>query len=770
MDWLQASEAGALFLDRARRARADFTVDESGSLAIADICRRLDGIPLALELGAARTRMMSVEAIAEGLSDRFRLLVGKARSGPSRHKTLLTSIEWSWGLLQEDERCVLRRLSVFESGFTLSAAEVVCCGGDIEPGRVRDLLAALVDKSLVQARATVDRFRLHETIRAYSYSALDASGELPRARDRHLDHFLSLARALGPNVYTDEMALAVRVFQTELDNFRAALDWSVESKQFDAGAQVLTALGALFYGARLRPEALARCERFLAAELDPLSRASVMYFGSLYAWHLEPERSLSLALALTALGRSVGDDWFVACGLESLARFQTLAQPEECTRTVDEFLPLALRTEANDIRDLPGGSIAAEARAVYLSGLNYKAIALRNAGRPAEALAACDVAMRGAAERGWLWGTTFARAQAAGAAVAAGDMTRALDEAEIVSQVGSNLSDRLFTMSAEITRGQVYMFRGEPGAAEALNRARAAAEAAFDRVNLSGVMALQGQLQVRLGNLRQGYEVLAEAAAVAASLTGRRDAWSDALLAEVALWCGDRSAARGHLNAGGGLRPAAGRPSAVALLRAAARLARSEGDPLRSLAVACDGVGTAFQAGALPDVVDLVELCAMALSDLGRALEAARLLGAAEAQREAIGYTRGVPAERDLAPVVSRIEAALGTGASQRAWSEGRALGLADAVAYARRGRGRRGRPAVGWASLTPAEREVALLVGQRLSNAEIAARLFVSTVTVKSHLTRVFTKLGVANRRQLAAAAADHTRHETLSVPTAGK
>jgi DNA-binding CsgD family transcriptional regulator len=97
-------------------------------------------------------------------------------------------------------------------------------------------------------------------------------------------------------------------------------------------------------------------------------------------------------------------------------------------------------------------------------------------------------------------------------------------------------------------------------------------------------------------------------------------------------------------------------------------------------------------------------------------------------------------------------------------------LGLADAVAYARRGRGRRGRPAVGWASLTPAEREVALLVGQRLSNAEIAARLFVSTVTVKSHLTRVFTKLAVANRRQLAAAAADHTRHETLSVPTAGK
>ena len=160
------------------------------------------------------------------------------------------------------------------------------------------------------------------------------------------------------------------------------------------------------------------------------------------------------------------------------------------------------------------------------------------------------------------------------------------------------------------------------------------------------------------------------------------------------------------------------------------------------------------------DVVDLTELAAMASADLGRAVQAARLLGAAELQREKIGYVRGVPADEELTPIRCGVEAALGLDAFERAWSEGRALTLDQAVAYVRRGRGRRERregPSVGWASLTPAERAVALLVGQRLSNAEIGARLFVSTVTVKTHVSRVFRKLGVGNRRQLAAVVAEH-------------
>jgi DNA-binding CsgD family transcriptional regulator len=226
-------------------------------------------------------------------------------------------------------------------------------------------------------------------------------------------------------------------------------------------------------------------------------------------------------------------------------------------------------------------------------------------------------------------------------------------------------------------------------------------------------------------------------------------------------WRGDASAARDCLGASWGLLPATVGPAVVPLLRAAARLTRSEGDPLESVSLACDGLEAAFQAGALLAVLELLELVAMASSDLGRTTEAARLLGAVERQREVIGYIRGLPAAGELAAVVLAIETALGPDGIERSWSEGRAMGVPEAVAYARRGRGRRGRPAVGWVSLTPTEREVALLVAQRLGNTEIGARVFISTVTVNSHLTRAFTKLGVRNRSQLADVAAGHAQNE---------
>ena len=182
-------------------------------------------------------------------------------------------------------------------------------------------------------------------------------------------------------------------------------------------------------------------------------------------------------------------------------------------------------------------------------------------------------------------------------------------------------------------------------------------------------------------------------------------------------------------------------------------MARAEGQLEQSVALACEALDAAFVSGAVLWVIDLLELVAVGSSDLGRYVKAARLLGAAEAQREVVGYVRSVLGREELAQALAGIELTLGRDAFEEARSEGRSLWLAEAVAYARRGRGSRNRPASGWASLTPTERRVAFLVCQRLTNAEIAEQLFVSTVTVKSHLTRVFAKLGVRDRRQLAAA-----------------
>jgi predicted ATPase len=233
---VERSEAGRLFIDRARLARADFVVDDADALAA--ICQRLDGTPLALELAAGRFRLRSLSAIAEGLFDLFHLLVGSERAAPARHKTLLASIEWSCGLLGDDERSLLHRLSVFASGFTLAAAKAVACGSELQEGEVLGLVTALVDKSLVQALPGTDRFRLHETMRAYAGAALEAYGLSGQARDRHLGYFTALANEMAPKTWTSEFPVTRAALPPDLDNLRAAIDWAVESKQVEAGAEL----------------------------------------------------------------------------------------------------------------------------------------------------------------------------------------------------------------------------------------------------------------------------------------------------------------------------------------------------------------------------------------------------------------------------------------------------------------------------------------------------------------------------------------------------
>jgi DNA-binding CsgD family transcriptional regulator len=207
------------------------------------------------------------------------------------------------------------------------------------------------------------------------------------------------------------------------------------------------------------------------------------------------------------------------------------------------------------------------------------------------------------------------------------------------------------------------------------------------------------------------------------------------------------SAARRHLDRSLARQPANPDEWLASSLRAAARLARSEGQVQRSVELACKGLDTAFGRGALLETIELLELVAIVSPDDGYHSKAARLLGAAQVQREVTGYVQSEPLRQELAQVVAIIEAALEPPGSAPALSEGRLLTLDQAVAYACRGRGPRHRPASGWASLTPTERRITSLVAQRLTNAEIAAQMFVSTATVKAHLTRIFAKLGVPGR-----------------------
>src|ERR1700733_4894269 len=215
-----------LFVDRACRARPDFVVDDDNAATVTEICRRLDGVPLAIELAAARVRALSLTEILGSLHDRFRLLTGGARTAGRRQQTLRASVDWSHALLSEHERTLFRRLAAFLGGFDLDAVCAVA-GNDMPRYQVVDLLTMLVDKSLVVADETAGRtrYRLLETVRHYATEKLGESGEGDILRTRHRDHYPSMAALLdGPS--GSDYGQRVEKTEIEIDNLRAAFAWS----------------------------------------------------------------------------------------------------------------------------------------------------------------------------------------------------------------------------------------------------------------------------------------------------------------------------------------------------------------------------------------------------------------------------------------------------------------------------------------------------------------------------------------------------------------
>jgi predicted ATPase len=219
-------EAVQLFIDRAVTALPTFTVTNERVPAMTQVCRRLDGIPLAIELAAAQVRVLPVEQIATRLEDRFRLLTGGSRTALPRHQTLRALVDWSHDLLTEPQRLLLQRLSVFSGGWTLAAAEAVCGEGEVLPFDVLELLTGLVDKSLVvyEERGSDARYRYPETIRQYSWDRLFESGEAARVRERHRDFFLRLAEEAEPELRGPEQGEWLDRLEVEHDNLRAALE------------------------------------------------------------------------------------------------------------------------------------------------------------------------------------------------------------------------------------------------------------------------------------------------------------------------------------------------------------------------------------------------------------------------------------------------------------------------------------------------------------------------------------------------------------------
>jgi len=364
LDALSQNDCVRLFVDRALAAYPSFRLKEKNARAIADICRRLDGIPLAIELASARTKVFPPEEIAARLDDRFRLLTGGSRTALERHQTLFALIEWSHNLLSEAERVLMRRLSVFAGGWSFEAAQSVCGEGIGE--EVLDLLTHLVDKSLVAVEEETEkaRYRLPETIRQYARDKLYESGEAQQIRDRHLEYFLHFAETAEPKLRGVEQLQWLERLQTEHDNLRTALAWSLESGNSSLALQLAGAVsyfwvlrGYFSEGQKWLNDALVFSEheqnkkaaagKYTPTHTEKAQRAKALYAAALpnfAAMNIKGARAL--VKECLHLWRELGDKWWTAVALELEALMMTFERDyETALARLEEGVSLARQLE-----------------------------------------------------------------------------------------------------------------------------------------------------------------------------------------------------------------------------------------------------------------------------------------------------------------------------------------------------------------------------------------------------------------------------------------
>ena len=322
VDALLDYPASRLFVDRAQAAAPTFRLTLDNMAAVAQICLRLDGIPLALELAAARVGAMRVEQVADRLHDRFALLTRSRRTALQRHQTLRSLIDWSHELLSEPERVLWRRLSPFAGGWTLTAAEVVCSASPLVRDDVPELMARLVEKSLVvlDIHSDAPRYRLLETIREYVLEKLLAADELHSTRGRHLQHFVDQAEIIRPMLTRQDQLRGHALAELEMDNMRLALHWSLNSGEPELGLRLFSSLTRFWYKNMYWKEMVGWQERL--AEASTLSGAPPslhvvrsFYGAAMLATNYDPPHGRSLCEKCAELSLALDFDEGLAWAL-----------------------------------------------------------------------------------------------------------------------------------------------------------------------------------------------------------------------------------------------------------------------------------------------------------------------------------------------------------------------------------------------------------------------------------------------------------------------
>ncbi|HEU4367438.1 MAG TPA: LuxR C-terminal-related transcriptional regulator [Methylomirabilota bacterium] len=340
----------ALFVARAQSVQPRFALSRANARILADICRRLDGLPLAIELAAARVKVLSPEVILTRLSHRLPLLVTRAADRPGRHQTLRAAIAWSEDLLERDERTVFRRLAVFSGGFTLDAAQAVAPthGSDDALG----VITGLVNKSLLRhepARTGEPRFGMLETVREYAWGQLTAPGEADATRDRHLVYFVGLAERASALFNSQQAHQWFAAMEEEYENFRAALGWAADKADTDADLRLASAMCRFWFFRGNVGEGYKWVDAALARRRDasPALRARLLHgAAAMNKW--DEERAVALDHESLALARSMGERETIARCLLNLGVGQLDKDPQRAGALLAESLGVSRGIDIDD--------------------------------------------------------------------------------------------------------------------------------------------------------------------------------------------------------------------------------------------------------------------------------------------------------------------------------------------------------------------------------------------------------------------------------------
>jgi DNA-binding CsgD family transcriptional regulator/tetratricopeptide (TPR) repeat protein len=710
-----------LFVDRARAIKPDFELTDDNAVLVKDICVRLEGLPLAIELASVRVKLLPLAAIHSRLHQRLLLLTGGPRDSPVRHQTLRAAVAWSYGLLETDEQVVFRALSVFVGGFTLEAAEAVVQGGAVAGARLLERLQSLVDKSLVQATnaATADeqmpRFRMLETIREFGLELLSASGEFDVIQEQHARFFQAVVGHEDGWLPHNALRAWLDRLEADRDNLRAVLHWSESAAEgAEIGPRLACALYLFWYMRGYLSEGRAWYDRYLenfrGNRLSPSLRANLLWTAAFLAWRqgdyaaagLFGDQSAALAHSLDGSRNKV-----MALGVPGLvashqSRFAVghamVEQGLAVARAMDDTFTLAF-------------ILAVSGVLAYLEG-NFSLAQSRS-----------DESLR-------MGGHTATRAMnfdnLGSVARRQGDYGAARSLHEQSLSLSRDLSDRGAIAQSLANLGHVARATGDiPTARERYTESLLIRREIGDRHGVAMTCGNLGALAKVAGDHDLARQWLSESLVLARAIGDRRILGA-ALhqLAALAATCGDHNAA-------------------VARYVESIQVLEQVQDRW-GIARALAGCAEALRAAGQPETAKQIRAMADELLDL---------LGLHRSPVDQIAYAR-TPASIDKNPRSPTTTA--GTDrAKDVAQRVGRAVALLTSEPTIHTGGSDdTSRDAI---VLTPREREVAALVARGLTNREIAAELVIAERTADTHVSNLLGKLGMKTRSQIAAWAVEH-------------